>query len=156
VRPLNLWPASQFGVSLPFKPRVSKELIKLMYKPLSKARDGLRMNGSSTIAVAKKRKRDLMEESDSESSSTQNESTSEGDSEMNSEDGSGLSEEDDDAEQFRASQWVDEDDLDVYENRNTGAWNSGQVSFGFLSSFGRFFIYFWQKKDLQKGMSDEL
>lgn len=104
-----------------------------MSKSLSKTRNGLRMNGSSTVAVAKKRKRDLMEESDSESSSTQSESTSGGDSEMNSEDGNGLSEEDDDAERFRASQWVDEDDLDVYEDRNVGASNGGQVSFGFLS-----------------------
>jgi hypothetical protein len=127
-----------------------------MSKSLSKARDDQRMNGSSTVAVAKKRKRDLMEESDSESSSTQSKSRSGNDSEMNSEDASELSEEDDDVERFRASQWVDEDDLDVYEDRNTVVSNSGQVSFGFLSSLGRSLLNFCQKRDLQKGMSEDL
>jgi hypothetical protein len=122
-----LWPDSRFRVSLLFKPRVRTELIILMSKSLSKARNGLRMNGSSTVAVAKKRKRELLEEeSDSESSSTQNESTSGSDSEMNSKDGNS---EDDDAERFRASQWVDEDDLDPYEGMTAGTSNGGQVSF---------------------------
>jgi hypothetical protein len=121
-----LWPDSRFGVSLLFKPRIRKELIILMSKSLSKARNGLRMTGSSTVAVAKKRKREqLEEESDSESSSTQNESTSGSDSEMNSKDGNS----EDDAERFRASQWVDEDDLDPYEGMITGTSNGGQVSF---------------------------
>lgn len=64
----------------------------------------------STNAVARKRKRDVMEESDSEST----EKSTEEASGTNSED-SEVEDEEADAEQRRASQWVDEDDLDMYE-----------------------------------------